>query len=97
MGYALLFAPWDPIPDHGLSRRYWSDEVETIIKEELSASPSVYGAWHALRDRCKAKGLTEYPKLISLHKRLDKEKERVARYGVNLNEMVAGSVSQYRH
>lgn len=94
---ALLFAPWVPIPEHGLSRRYWSDEVEYIIEEELATKPSVYGAWHALKKRCEEKGLTaaEYPKLISLHKRVEKERERVQRYGVDLNAMVAESVKRH--
>lgn len=96
VGAALLFAPWVPIPEHGLSRRYWSDEVEAMIQEEMATKPSVYGAWHALKKRCEALGL-EYPKLISLHKRVEKERERAERYGVDLNAMVAESVAQHPH
>lgn len=97
VGGAMLFAPWSPIEEHGLSRRYWSDEVEAIIEEELATRPSVYGAWHALKRRCDALGLTpdEYPRLISLHKRIDKERLRAEEYGVDLNEAIAQAVAQH--
>ena len=97
MGASLLFAPWAPIPEHGLTRRYWTDEVEQMIEEELSNNSSIYGAWFSLKKRCEALGLKpdEYPKKISLHKRIDKEKERVEKFGVDLNAMVAASVAQY--
>lgn len=99
VGGTLLFAPWVPIPEHGITRRYWSDEVETIIQEELATKPSVYGAWKALETRCKAMGLTEdqYPKKISLHKRVEKERERIQKFGVNVNAMVAESVERYKN
>ncbi len=93
----LLFSPWVPIPEHGLSKRFWSDEVESIIQEELANKPSVYGAWEAMRQRCEAMGLGEddYPKRISLHKRAEKERTRAERFGVDLNDIVAASVEKF--
>lgn len=93
VGASLLFAPWIPIPEHGLSRRYWSDTVEALIEETLAEHPSVYGAWGALKQRCEAMGLTpeDYPRRISLHKRVEKERERAQKYGVDLNAMIAES------
>ncbi|KVP39500.1 helix-turn-helix domain-containing protein [Burkholderia ubonensis] len=93
----LLFSPWVPIPEHGLSKRFWSDEVEAIIQEELANKPSVYGAWEAVRQRCEAMGLGEdaYPKRISLHKRVEKDRLRAEKFGVDLNEVVAESVAKY--
>jgi transcriptional regulator with XRE-family HTH domain len=94
-GGMLMFAPWVPLEDHGLTRRSWSDEVEDIINEELSTKHSTYAAWHALKARCEPKGL-EYPKLISLHKRVEKERERAERYGVDINELVNVSQAKSR-
>lgn len=93
----LMFAPWIPIEEHSLSRRLWSDEVEQMIQEELASKPSVYGAWQSLRDRCQAMGIPEdqFPKKISLHKRVEKERLRAEQFGVNLNDMVASSVARY--
>lgn len=95
----LLFAPWVPIPEHGLSKRFWSDEVEAIIQEELATKPSVYGAWEAVRARCEAMGLGEdaYPKRISLHKRVEKERARAEKFGVDLNDVIATSVAKFRN
>lgn len=92
----LLFSPWVPIAEHGLTRRFWSDEVEAIIQEELGTKPSVYAAWGALSERCKALGLAddEYPKRISLHKRVEKETARADQFGVDLNEVVAAAVAK---
>lgn len=94
----LLFAPWVPIPEHGLSRRYWSDEVEQIIEEELTRQHSVYAAWDAIQARCKALGLgdKEYPRRISLHKRVEKERERAERFGVDINFMIANAVKEHQ-
>lgn len=93
----LLFSPWVPIPEHGLSKRYWSDEVEDIIQEELASKPSVYGAWEAVRTRCEAMGLgpDAYPKRISLHKRVEKDRARNEKFGVDLNDVVAASVEKH--
>lgn len=97
VGATLLFSPWIPIPEHGLTRRYWSDDVEAVINEELATNPTVLGAWHAMKTRCEAMGLdaTQYPKLISLHKRIEKERIRAEKFGVDLNDMVAESVAMY--
>lgn len=81
VGGTLLFSPWVPIQEHGLARRYWSDEVEAMIEEELSRKSSVYGAWHALKFRCEERGL-KYPKLVSLRKRKGKARERAEKFGM---------------
>lgn len=80
----FVFAPWVPIQEHGLTRRYWSDDVEAMIEEELASNSSVYGAWHQLKERCEAMGLSkgEYPRLVTLHKRIANSRERAKRFGV---------------
>lgn len=90
----LLFAPWTPIEDHGLTRRFWSDEVENIIGEELLTNPSIYSAWSAIKARCTEKGLA-FPSKIALYKRLDRERERIEKYGLNLNSLIQESVAKY--
>lgn len=90
-GGLLMFSPWTPIPEHGLTRRNWSDEVETMIEEELSTKHSTYAAWHSLKERCEAKGL-EFPKLISLHKRVERERLRTEQYGCDMSVLVADSI-----
>lgn len=97
VGGALVFAPWVPIKEHELTRRYWSDTVEAIIEEELINQTSIYAAWAALKKRCEALGLTskEYPKKISLHKRAEKDRARADKYGVNLNPMINAAVAKY--
>ena len=92
-----LFAPWVPIEQHEFGRRLWSDEVEAIIQEELARQPTTYGAWSALEARCSALGMApdQYPKRISLHKRVEKERNRVNQFGVDLNEQVAAAVRKY--
>jgi hypothetical protein len=84
VGDNLYFAPWIPLPDRGLTRRYWSDEVEAMIEEELTLKPSVYAAWHSLKLRCEEKNLA-YPKMISLHKRIESRKKREAKFGIEFN------------
>lgn len=93
----LLFAPWQPIEDRGLVRRYWTDEVEAIIQDELATKPSVFGAWKAIAERCKAMGLSEseYPKKITLHKRVEKEREKAEQFGVDLNAVIAAAVAEH--
>lgn len=93
----LLFAPWVPIPPHGLSRRYWCDEVENIVQEELAKPQSVFRAWANVRDRCVAKGYSaeEFPKRISLHKRVEAERKRAESFGVDLNDVIADAVRKY--
>ena len=92
-----LFVPWVPIPPHETGRRRWSNEVEAIIAEELVRQPSVYAAWAALKKRGDALQIPadQYPKRISLHKRVEKEKERIEKFGVNLNAQIATSVQKY--
>lgn len=85
VGGLLQFAPWVPINVHGLSRRFWCDEVEAMIEEELSSKPSVYSAWSALKLRCDERGL-KYPKLISLHKRMAKARQRTEQFGISLTQ-----------
>jgi DNA-binding transcriptional regulator YiaG len=94
---APLWAPWVPIPAHDSGRQLWSDEVEAIIEEELVRQPSVYGAHKALVERCKALGMREdqYPKRISLHKRVEKERDRIEKFGVDLNDEIAEAVEKY--
>jgi ribosome-binding protein aMBF1 (putative translation factor) len=95
---ALVFAPWVPIAEHGLARRFWSDAVELIVQQELESKSSVYGAWISICERCKALGLesNEYPKKISLYKREEIRRARVAKFGVDLNRQVDQAVARYR-
>lgn len=81
----LFFAPWVPLEVGPLTRRYWSEETEAIIEEELARHPSTYAAWGAIRARCEAADLS-YPQRVSLHKRLQKVRDHVERYGVVLME-----------
>lgn len=87
----LVFAPWLPIEEYKMSRKLWSPEVEAIIVEELASKPTVYGAWKSLEARCKAMGLSEkkFPQKISLYKRVENERKRIEKFGVNLNEAIA--------
>lgn len=92
-----LFAPWVPIPPHDSGRQLWSDEVEAIIEEELARQPTVYGAHKALVERCLAMGMKEdeFPKRISLHKRVEKERTRIEEFGADLNDEIANAVARY--
>jgi transcriptional regulator with XRE-family HTH domain len=81
----LRFAPWiEPLSLPDLKRRYWSDEVEVMIAEELEANISTYAAWHSLKARCIACGLP-YPAKISLYKRLDKRRRLEEKHGIRFN------------
>lgn len=93
---SLLFSPWEPIEERGLQKRFWSDEVEQIIQEELYSKHSVYSAYESIKERCLNLGLTEkdFPKRISLHKRIDKEKELAEKFGVDLNSVIAESTAK---
>lgn len=97
VGSSLLFSPWQPIEARGLVRQYWSEEVEEMIQEELANQPTVTEAHAALVVRCEAKGLSkdQYPKLITLHKRVEKERERAEKFGVDLNDVVAASFEEH--
>lgn len=92
-----LFAPWIPLPEQPLTRRKWSDEVEEIIQKELAEKPTVYSAWESIKQRCLAMGLTEgeFPKRITLHKRMEKQRLRTERFGVDLNDMIQVSVNAF--
>lgn len=94
--HPVVFAPWVPIREHGLGKRLWSDEVESMIQEELSKNSSVYSAWKKLAKRCTAQGLTpeDYPRKISLYKRLEHERDRIDRFGVNMNETVQAAITK---
>lgn len=83
----LAFAPWVPIAPHGLVRRYWSDEVETIIAEALASNGSTYAAWYVVQRRCETLGL-RYPKMITLQRRIATQRNRDAKYGVDLSTQV---------
>lgn len=91
---ALAFVPWVPIVPHGLARRYWSDEVETIIAHAMAGRRSVYSAWQLVRQRCEADGL-QYPQLVSLQRRVAMGKERNRRFGVDLNGLIATSLEMH--
>ena len=97
-GQALVFAPWQPIEEHGLTRRFWTDEVEEIIQEEMARQHSTYAAWASIKARCTALGMTEasFPRKISLYKRIDLDKARRKIYGFNLNDIVKISVDKYQ-
>lgn len=79
----LFFAPWVPLELEPMKRRYWPEETEAIIEEELSRHRTTYAAWRSVKARCEAVGLL-YPQRIALHKRMQKAREHVERYGVVL-------------
>jgi hypothetical protein len=83
----MVFAPWLPIQEHGLVRRYWCDDVEAIIREELDANRSVYGAWKCVKQRSEEIG-QPYPSMTALHKRMSTERKRLARFGVDINASI---------
>ena len=91
----LAFVPWVSIVPHGLTRRYWSDEVETIISSTMASRRSVYSAWQEVRRNCEALDL-RFPTLICLHKRLATNKERSRRFGINLNGLIACATEEAR-
>ncbi len=93
-GDGLVFAPWIPIREHGLSRRFWTDEVELMIEHELASNHSVYAAWHALKARCDRLGLA-YPRLITLHKRQERKAQRELRFGKDLNGAISYACAMY--
>lgn len=95
---SLLFSPWVPIEEHGLSRRYWTDEVEEIIAKSMNENPTVFAAWDALAAECHRRGIGpgQFPTRIALHKRIEKERERIERFGVDLNQLIAYAVSSMK-
>lgn len=92
-----LFSPWVPLEKRGLTRRYFSDQVEGIIEEELATQPTVFAAWDALDNRCRALGLSpdDYPSRITLHKRVERDRELAKKFGVDLNDLIATSVAEH--
>ena len=95
---SLLFSPWVPIEEHGLSRRYWTDEVEEIIAKSMNENPTVFAAWDALAAECHRRGIGpgQFPTRIALHKRIEKERERIEQFGVDLNQVIFDSVKKYQ-
>lgn len=95
---SLSYALWIPIPERGLVRRYWSGEVEAIINEELNTQQSIYAAWEAIRNRCLAKGLCEedFPVKISLHKRVERERLRTKKFGIDVNSIIPKAVEKFK-
>jgi hypothetical protein len=91
----LEFAPWICLidADAGLTRRFWTDEVEDIINKELAEKHTVYAAWQSLAQRCSEKGL-EFPQKITLYKRLNRLRKLKDKFGVfvpSLNNLVTGN------
>jgi len=95
---SMHFVPWVPVRQPEIARRDWSDAVENIISEELARpNQTVARAWAQMQQRCKALGLkeNEYPKRISLFKRVQKRRMWAEKYGVDLNSMIEESVLQH--
>lgn len=91
VGGMLVFAPWVPVEKWTLTSRKWSDEVEAIIQEELRKSDqSIHKAWAQMSQRCKAMGLSEdeFPRRITLFKRVARMRLRTERFGVNINQPI---------
>lgn len=82
----LVFAPWRPIEAHGLKRRDWSDAVERLIESALSSNRSVYGAFQQIKQQCEALG-ENYPQKVTLYKRITREREREATFGLNQQQV----------
>lgn len=91
VGGHLLFAPWQPLPEKPPTRSPWPLETEAIIEEELARCHSIYAAHKAIQARCEAARLP-YPQRISLHKRIDRNRDRVVRFGLNLNDQVKAAL-----
>ena len=83
----LCFAPWSPIHEHGLSKRFWSDDVEALISEKMDSGKSIYAIWQELKAECEANGW-DYPQKISLYKRARTAREREERFGIDLNKVI---------
>lgn len=96
----LLFVPWQYTRKKMKcdARNHWSVEVEQIITEELQRNQSVYAAWGAVRKRCLEAGLTEsqFPKRITLHKRVSECAKEIQLYGIDWNFEVENSVREFQ-
>lgn len=79
---SLVFVPWHPIPEHGLSQRYWSDAVEAFIENALAKHHSVYAAYQEIKQVCEATG-EAFPKKITLYKRLTNQRMREGAFGLS--------------
>lgn len=88
----LVFAPWAPLPEHGLSKRLWSDEVEGLIAQKMASGKSIYRLAKELQSECAERGW-RCPTKIALYKRMQVNRMRTVRFGVNLNAVMA----QARH
>lgn len=82
----LVFVPWQPIEAHGLSRRDWSDAVERLIESALVDHHSVYAAFRQIKQQCEALG-EDYPKIVTLYKRVSRQREREAKFGLNQQQV----------
>lgn len=93
----LYFAPWQPLALPQRTNRHWSEEVEAIVQEELQSKATTYAAFKALEERCKALGIPEgqYPSKIALYKRIEKERDHLTKFGVDINDLVSESVKMY--
>ena len=92
---SFVFAPWVPIKERVIKRRLWSDNVEEIIESELRAGKnhSIYEAYKQMEVRFMA--LNEpYPQRVSLYKRLEKDVDRAARFGVDINRIIQDAVKK---
>lgn len=91
----MLFVPWIPMYEHELTRRHWPDDVEAIISEELGKHDSVYSAWKDIKTRCKELGLA-HPQKISIYKRIERQRQRQADFGVDATQANSMNVGQNR-
>lgn len=82
----LVFAPWVPIREHGLGKRYWSDAVELVIEAALKRHHSVTSAFREVQFKCEEIG-EKYPQKISLYKRKAAERQRLNRFGLNQQQV----------
>ncbi|MDK9725981.1 MAG: hypothetical protein OEL88_13990 [Sterolibacteriaceae bacterium MAG5] len=84
----FVFAPWQPIHEHGLTKRYWSDDVEALIAAKMASGKTVYAIARELKHECEANGW-KYPTRLALYKRISTMRERIVKFGVDLNDVVA--------
>jgi len=94
---SLFFVPWLPVAESTQASGkapMWSTEVEEIIQQELATQPTVYKAWDEMKKRCEEKGLA-YPQRITLFKRVQHDKERVERFGLDINDLIKQSVAKH--
>ena len=92
----FVFAPWVPLPESDLKRRFWSDEVEAVIDEELriGKNHSVYEAYQNMEKKFMGTQ-TSFPQRISLYKRIEKANYNIIRFGVNINKEISEAIYFY--